>query len=318
MQQYIALMKEIMREGTMSTNRTGVDDKSLFGKMYEVFLDQQPNGEIEGFPLLTTKKVWLKNIFVELKWKLSGSTNIRPLVMQNCNIWTEWPFNKWLKETDQKIEQFTNEEQTIETDEWKAAIKHYTATLIEDEGFAAEFGDLGITYGHNFRNFGGDDVVSGQDQVAEALHRIKNKSDDRRIIISLWNPTEERNTLLPPCPCFYQFNARVPGKLDLNLYQRSCDYFLGVPYNTAQDAMLLCLMAHVTGREPNKFTHMFGDVHIYHNHLEQCAIQTERRPHLLPSVRINSEKTDLFEIEWSDITVSNYVSHEKLTGKVAV
>ena len=317
MKQYTDLMKEIMKNGVMGTNRTGVADKALFGKMYEVFMTKGEDGTIHGFPLLTTKKIGLKNIFIELKWKLSGSTNIRPLVLQKCNIWTEWPFQAWLKKTEQKINQFTDTSQTVETDDWKQALSEYNNLIITDESFAEEHGNLGVTYGHNFRDFGGING-NGQDQVLEALNRIKNKPDDRRIIISLWDPTEEKNTLLPPCPCFYQFNARVPEKLDLNLYQRSCDYFLGVPYNTAQDALLLSLFAHVTDRAPNKFTHMFGDVHIYHNHLEQCEIQSQREPFALPSIKINPNKKDLFDIEWDDIELINYQHHPALKGAVAV
>jgi thymidylate synthase len=317
MKQYNDLALDIMNNGVMGTNRTGVADKALFGKMYEAYLSKDKEGVINNFPLLTTKKMSLKNIFIELKWKLSGSTNIRPLVLQKCNIWTEWPFQAWIKMTGQEISQYTDSTQTILTDEWKEALSNYTNQIIADPSFAEEFGDLGITYGHNFRDFGGKNG-EGQDQVLEALYRIKNKPDDRRIIISLWNPTEEKNTLLPPCPCFYQFNSRVPEKLDLNLYQRSCDYFLGVPYNTAQDSLLLSMFGHVTDRDPNKFTHMFGDVHIYHNHLEQLKIQTEREPKQLPSLWINPEKKDLFEIEWSDIKLLNYECHPALKGEVAV
>lgn len=317
--QYINLALDIINNGVMGTNRTGVADKALFGEMYEAYLSKDKEGIIHNFPLLTTKKMSLKNVFIELKWKLSGSTNIRPLLLQKCNIWTEWPFQSWLQETGQKIIQYTDTTQTVLTDEWKEAISNYTNLIITDEDFAEEFGDLGITYGHNFRKFGSTALgYEGQDQVLEALYRIKNKPDDRRIIISLWNPTEEKNTLLPPCPCFYQFNARVNERLDLNLYQRSCDYFLGVPYNTAQDSLMLSLFSHVTDRNPNKFTHMFGDVHIYHNHLEQMKIQTKREPKSLPSLWINPKKKDLFEIEWEDIKLLNYDPHPALKGEVAV
>jgi len=317
MKQYIDLMKKILDEGRDGTNRTGVPDRALFAESYDVFLNKDEDGLITGFPLLTTKRVSLKNIFIELMWKLSGSTNIRALVQQGCNIWDEWPFQQWLKTTEQNISQYTDETQTTLTDEWQEAIRYFVDNIKNDPDFAEEFGDLGITYGHNFRHFGGD-KNGGQDQVLEALHRIQNKPDDRRIIISLWNPTEEKNTLLPPCPCFYQFNARVPGKLDFMLYQRSCDYFLGVPYNTAQDSLFLSLFAHVTDRVPNKFRHNFGDVHIYHNHLEQCKVQIEREPRSLPSIRINPEKTNLFEITWDDIEVLDYDPHSKLKGEVAV
>lgn len=323
MKQYLDLMDKILKEGTDCTNRTGVADKALFGEMYKVILQKDSVGIVHGFPLLTTKKVSLKNIFIELMWKLSGSTNIQPLLKQNVRIWTEWPFQDWLKKTNQKIAQFTDDSQQILTDEWQGKLKEYETLIINDDAFAKEFGNLGITYGHNFRHFGEvkkDDIViiPGKDQVTEALFRIREKSDDRRIIMSLWDAQNEKNTLLPPCPCFYQFSARVPGQLDLNLYQRSCDYFLGVPYNTAQDSLMLCLFAHVTERSPRQFTHFFGDVHLYHNHWDQSREQLSREPKTLPSIVITKETHDLFEIEWSDIEILNYNSHPALKGKVAV
>lgn len=324
MKQYLALMSKIMNEGVMSTNRTGVPDKALFGEMYKVTLEQEDNGIINGFPLLTTKKMSLKTVFIELMWKLSGSTNIQPLLKQNVHIWTEWPFKLWLKETNQKVKQFTDESQKTLTDEWQKLIKEYEQMVINDDNFAQEFGDLGITYGHNFRHFGEvrkDDIliVPGKDQVSEALYRIVNKSDDRRMIMSLWDPQNESNTLLPPCPCFYQFNARVSGSLDLNLYQRSCDYFLGVPYNTAQDTLMLCLFAYGTDRKAREFTHMFGDVHLYHNHFEVAKEQLTREPRALPSLRIKEgTPKDIFSIKWEDIEVLNYDPHPALKAQVAV
>jgi len=323
MKQYLDLMKKILDEGADCTNRTGVADKSLFGEMYKVHLQKDVLETIHNFPLLTTKKISLKNIFIELMWKLSGSTNIQPLLKQNVHIWTEWPFVDWLKKTNQKVDQFTDGKQQTLTDEWQSKIKEYESKIIDDDEFAKKFGDLGITYGHNFRHFGqiaDPDIcyVKGQDQLIEALHRIREKPDDRRIIMSLWDPRSEKHTLLPPCPCFYQFNARVSGHLDLNLYQRSCDYFLGVPYNTAQDSLMLCLFAHVTGKSPRQFTHMFGDVHLYHNHFDQSREQLSREPRMLPSLRINKETNNLFDIQWEDIELLYYNPYPTIKGKVAV
>lgn len=323
MKQYLDLMKKILEEGINCTNRTGVSDKALFGEMYKVHLRKDKSGVIHEFPLLTTKKVSLKNIFIELMWKLSGSTNIQPLLKQNVHIWTEWPFLDWVKKTNQNIKQFTDETQKTLTDEWQNKLKEYEDLIIRDDSFAKEFGNLGITYGHNFRHFGEikkDDIIisPGKDQVLEALFRIREKSDDRRIIISLWDPYNEKNTLLPPCPCFYQFNARIPNYLDLNVYQRSCDYFLGVPFNTSQDSLMLCLFSHVTGRSPRQFTHFFGDVHLYHNHWDQSREQLSREPKTLPSLVIKKETQNLFDITWDDIEILNYDPHPALKGKVAV
>jgi thymidylate synthase len=324
MKQYLAIMSKIMNEGVMGPNRTGVPDKALFGHSYKVVLNQEEDGTINGFPLLTTKKVSLKKVFIELMWKLSGSTNIQPLLKQKVHIWTEWPFGWWLRETKQVVKQFTDDSQQTLTDEWEELKKQYETMVLNDDDFATQYGEIGKTYGHNFRNFGEirDSnnilIIPGKDQVTEALNRIMNKPEDRRIIISLWDPQTEHSTLLPPCPCFYQFNARVPGSLDLNLYQRSCDYFLGVPYNTAQDSLMLCLFSHVTGKKPREFTHMFGDVHLYHNHFDVAREQLSREPRELPSLRIKKDTNDLFSIKWEDIEVLNYNPHPALKGQVAV
>lgn len=325
MKQYLELMSKILTEGTRGTNRTEVADKALFGEQYKVHLQKNDEGIIHGFPLLTTKKVSLKTIFIELMWKLSGSTNIQPLLKQNVHIWTEWPFQDWLKKTGKEVKQFTDETQQHLTDEWQTLLKEYEYRVISDDEFAEEFGGLGITYGHNFRHFGEvktDGAIQvfmkGKDQVKEALHRIRNKPDNRRIIINLWDARNENKTLLPPCPCFYQLNARVEGMLDLLMYQRSCDYFLGVPYNTAQDTLMLCLFAHVTRRKPRTFTHSFGDVHLYHNHLPQAEEQLMREPRPLPSIRIKKETDNLFDITWEDIELIGYDPHPTIKGKVAV
>ncbi len=325
MKQYLDLMSNILNDGTPGTNRTGVPDKALFGEQYKVNLEKDTNGIIHGFPLLTTKKVSLRTIFIELMWKLSGNTNIQPLLKQNVHIWTEWPFQEWLKKTEREVRQFTDETQQNLTDEWQLLLKEYEHNVISDNEFAKEFGGLGITYGHNFRHFGEvkiDGVIKvfmeGKDQVSEALHRIRNKPDDRRIIINLWDARNENKTLLPPCPCFYQFNARVEGKLDLFMHQRSCDYFLGVPYNTPQDTLMLCLFAHVTGRNPKTFTHSFGDVHLYHNHFQQAEEQLKRELRALPSIRIKKETDNLFDITWEDIELIGYDPHPAIKGNVAV
>lgn len=151
-----------------------------------------------------------------------------------------------------------------------------------------------------------------------ALQLIKQQPDSRRIIISLWNPQDLGQTLLPPCPTFYQFFANQEGYLHLNLYQRSCDSFLGVPYNTAQDALFLCMMAQVTGRKPGVFNHFFGDAHIYLNHLEQVDVQLAREPKPLPSLRLNPEVKELLDFQWKDIELLNYAPHGHIKGAVSI
>ena len=158
----------------------------------------------------------------------------------------------------------------------------------------------------------------GKDQLIDAIHLIKHNPENRRIIISLWNPMDVEKTLLPPCPCFYQFFANQEGYLHLNMYQRSCDSFLGVPYNTAQDSLFLCLMAQVTGRKPGIFNHFFGDAHIYLNHLDQVREQLQRIPGELPSIRLNPEVKDILDFEWKDIELLNYAPQSHIKGAISI
>lgn len=212
--------------------------------------------------------------------------------------------------------------------------------LYQTTSFAKKWGELGRTYGHQFRRFGEvcfndfdgetrrnlflvvDDIsgswIKGKDQLMDAIHLINNNPENRRIIISLWNPMDVEKTLLPPCPCFYQFFANQEGYLHLNMYQRSCDSFLGVPYNTAQDSLFLCLMAQVTGRKPGIFNHFFGDAHIYLNHLDQVREQLQRIPGELPSIRLNPEVKDILDFEWKDIELFNYVPQGHIKGAVSI
>lgn len=257
MKVYLDLLKTIKAEGYFTGDRTGTGTQALPGYHYKIKMEMDEHGVIHNFPLLTTKKVFLRGTFEELMWKLRGETNIRFLVEKNVHIWTEWPFQKWLKETGEfdKFEHFIDDEKSDYTDEWKSRIKDFENRIIADPEFAKQWGELGPTYGHHMRNFGqvlgkdlnqdflekarmvgmsiseDDIMVSGSDQLQAVLESIRNKPTDRRIIMSLWNPHDNKNTLLPPCPCFYQFFANQDGYLHLNVYQRSCDVFLGVPFN---------------------------------------------------------------------------------------
>ena len=295
MKNYLQLLRAIKERGVETSDRTGTGTLTLPGYHYTCPLYMDNDGIIHNFPLLTTKKVSLKSVFEELMWKLQGDTNIRYLLEHNNHIWTEWPFQKWLKKTGQldKIQMWADEEKTRYSDEWIQKKAEFEQKILNDSDFCSKWGNLGKTYGYQFRNFGALDMDinipkslkkkfsssdmealclanPGKDQLMEAVHLIKENPESRRIIISLWNPNEldEESTLLPPCPAFYQFFANEDGMLHLNLYQRSCDTFLGIPYNTAQDALFLCMMAQVTGRKPGVFNHMFGDAHIYLNHLD--------------------------------------------------
>lgn len=361
MKQYLDLLRAIRERGYQTSDRTGTGTIAIPGYSYQISLRADEQGNIHDFPLLTTKFVSLKAVFIELMWKLRGETNIKPLIEQGVHIWTEWPFKKWLQETNQtKIlnHMWKDEQKSDYSDLWKSKKAEFESLILADKvrrigtaaeigrdvwrsiSFAEEWGSLGRTYGHHFRNFGEvtfndfdeetredlfhacDDIsgswINGKDQLLTAIDQIKNDPDSRRIIISLWNAQDTENTLLPPCPCFYQFFANQEGYLHMNLYQRSADSFLGVPYNTAQDALFLCMMAQVTGRKPGTFTHFFGDAHIYQNHLPQVDEQLQREPLPLPTIRLNPEIKNILDFTWEDIKLLNYEHYTPIRAAVSI
>ena len=335
MKQYLDLLQAILDNGVKTGDRTGTGTYTLPGYHYVCEMQKDEDGIIHNFPLLTTKRMSLKSVFEELIWKLRGDTNIRFLVENNNHIWTEWPFKLWLQKTGQKelLDHMWKDDQKSDyTDEWKFTKKEFEDKILSNNKFCKKWGKLGHTYGYQFRHFGevklGDVVpflkflpirlIKGEDQLMNALDKIVNNPEDRRIIISLWNPKDEKRTLLPPCPCFYQFFANEPGMLHLNLYQRSCDTFLGVPYNTAQDALFLCLMAHVTGRKPGRFNHFFGDAHIYLNLVNQVKKQLTRTPHPLSSIRLNPDVKNILDFTWDDIELKDYEHEAGIKGAVSI
>ncbi len=346
MEKYLELLQAILDNGVKTDDRTGTGTYTLPGYHYVCEMQKDEDGIIKNFPLLTTKQVSFKNIFYELIWKLRGDTNIRFLLEHNNHIWTEWPFENWLKKTGQKellSRKWKDGENSDYTNDWKEAKKAFEIMILQNDDFCKRAGELGHTYGYQFRRFGEvtfDDFdkelqecllfsidgqmphpfIKGKDQLMIAIDKIMNKPEDRRIIISLWNPMDEgeNRTLLPPCPCFYQFFANEPGMLHLNLYQRSCDSFLGVPYNTAQDALFLCMMAHVTGRKPGRFNHFFGDAHIYLNHVNQVKKQLTRTPHPLPSIRLNPDVRNILDFKFEDIELIGYEHEDSIKGAVSI
>ena len=290
MQNYLDLCKYVLENGSLKKDRTGTGTISTFG--YQLRCDLS-----KGFPLLTTKKVYYKAVLGELLWFISGSTNIRPLVLQNIRIWNEWPYEAYKKSKDYQNETM---------DEFINKIK-------EDEDFANKYGNLGPVYGKQWRDF------FGVDKLLNLEKGLKEIPFSRRHILCAWNPAQVDQMALPPCHAFVQFYVSGDGKkLSCQLYQRSADLFLGVPFNIASYATLLIMMAHVCNLEPGDFVHTFGDVHIYTNHIEQIKTQLERTPRPLPKLVIKRKVDSILDFKYDDFEVVGYDPYPKIEGKVSV
>ena len=301
MKQYLDLLKLIKETGTKKEDRTGTGTISIFGLQMRFNLQ-------EGFPLMTTKKVNLDSIIHELLWFIQGDTNIRYLVKNGVNIWNDWPFQSWLNETGQA------EKYTMHSEEWKEMMKTFVHKVISDKEFASQYGDLGPVYGKQWRDF------EGVDQLKDVIKDIKANSDSRRLIVSAWNPKDIPVMIksgLPPCHTLFQFYVSN-GRLSCQLYQRSADVFLGVPYNIASYALLTLMIAKVTGLKPGEFVHSFGDTHIYLNHLEQVDEQLSRDPHSLPKLEIINNKSSIFDFDINDFKLTEYHPHPFISAPIAV
>ena len=301
MKQYLDLLKLVKETGIKKEDRTGTGTISIFGHQMRFNLQ-------DGFPLMTTKKVNLDSIIHELLWFIRGDTNIRYLVQNGVNIWNDWPFQSWLNETGQA------DKYVMHSKEWKEMMKTFVETIIRDEDFASQYGDLGPVYGKQWRDF------EGVDQLQQVIKDIKNSPDSRRLIVSAWNPKDIPVMIksgLPPCHTLFQFYVSN-GRLSCQLYQRSADVFLGVPYNIASYALLTLMIAKISGLEPGEFVHSFGDTHIYLNHLEQVEEQLSREPHSLPQLKIKNNRSSLFEFEINDFELTEYDPHPFISAPIAV
>ena len=264
---YEDLVRRILTEGTLKSDRTGTGTISLFGQQMRFDLSK-------GFPLITTKRVWFKGVAYELLWFLKGSSNINWLVEHGVHIWDEW---------------------------------------------ADADGNLGPVYGVQWRSWPAptkDDPNRTIDQIANVLDLIRNNPDSRRMIVTAWNPAEVENMALPPCHALFQFYV-ADGKLSCQLYQRSCDMFLGVPFNIASYSLLTCMMAQQTRLEPGEFVWTGGDCHVYDNHVEQVLEQLSRAPYPYPTLSIDRAPS-IFEYQYEDFHVENYQHHAKIAAPVAV
>ncbi len=301
MKQYHDLMKLILETGTRKTDRTGTGTVSIFGHQMRFNLS-------EGFPLVTTKKVHLRSIVYELLWFLKGDTNIEYLVKNGVGIWNEWPFQNYLKETAQEANY------PKYSDEWKQRLVVFVEDVKNDHEFAMKWGELGPVYGRQWRNF------EGVDQITDVINEIKNKPDSRRLIVSAWNPREipvMAKSGLPPCHTLFQFYV-ADGKLSCQLYQRSADVFLGVPFNIASYALLTMMVGQVCELGYGDFVHTLGDAHLYSNHIEQAELQLSRVPKTLPVMKLNAEVKSIFDFEYEDFELINYAPDPAIKAPVAV
>ena len=282
MRQYLDLLDEVLERGRVRGDRTGVGTRSIFGRQIRYDLRA-------GFPLLTTKKVHFPSVAKELLWFLAGRTDVAWLQERKVRIWNEW------------------------------------ATAEQCARFGRREGDLGPVYGHQWRNFGatlqsdGTYLQDGVDQIARLVEGIRNNPLSRRLIVSGWHPGEADQVALPPCHTLFQFYVDTDAReLSCQLYQRSADVFLGVPFNIASYSLLLAMVAQVTGYRPAEFVHTFGDVHLYSNHVEQAREQLARTPRALPTLRLNPDLTDLFEFTIQDINVEAYDPAPAIKAPIAV
>ena len=280
MKPYLELLDTTLTKGKVREDRTGTGTVGIFGHQMRFDL-------ADGFPLLTTKKLHLRSIIHELLWILSGSTHVGYLQEKKVRIWNDW------------------------------------ATAEQTARFGRKEGDLGPVYGHQWRNFGGTEqpdgtfAQDGVDQIQRVLDLIANNPNSRRILVTGWNPQQADQVALPPCHTLFQFYVQ-DGRLSCQLYQRSADVFLGVPFNIASYSMLLMMVAQVTGLEPGEFVHSFGDAHLYTNHLDKARLQLSREPRARPRMWLNPEVTDLFSFTGRDFKLHDYDPHPHIAAEVSV
>tara|TARA_B110000037_G_scaffold107084_1_gene124264 strand:+ start:472 stop:1377 length:906 start_codon:yes stop_codon:yes gene_type:complete len=301
MKPYLDLMRHIRDHGVKKEDRTGTGTVSIFGHQMRFDL-------AAGFPLVTSKKVHLKSIIHELLWFIRGDTNIRYLVNNGVGIWNDWPYQSWLRETG------GDKDLVMYSPEWTAQKRLFIERIKTDTDFADKYGDLGPVYGKQWRDFG------GVDQLAQLVDDINVNPDSRRLIVSAWNPQDIPVMVksgLPPCHSLFQFYV-VEGRLSCQLYQRSADVFLGVPFNIASYAILTLMIAQVTGLKPGDFVHTFGDAHLYLNHMDQVNEQLSRTTFPLPTLKINPKVSNLFDFVFEDFELQHYQSHDPISAPVAV
>lgn len=300
--QYLNILKEILDNGTIKKEfNSGIELKSVFGRIMRFDLSQ-------GYPLLTTKKVFWRGIVYELLWFISGSSNIKYLVDNNVHIWDDWAYKKFKEK---------NKKEDISQEEFIEKIK-------KDEKFAQKWGELGPVYGRQWRRWKAHDQRE-IDQLSWVIKKLKSHPDRKHYLVSAWNPEfiyemalPDQSMVLAPCHVLFHFTVTNKEKLNCLLYQRSCDMFLGVPFNIASYSLLTLMIAQVTGYKPGEFIHVLGDAHIYSNHYEQVKEQLKREPRPFPKVKINPSIKNIDDFKFEDFTLQEYNPHPPIKGEITV
>lgn len=299
MVQYLNLLQDILDNGiTERKERTGTGTRKIFGRMLRFDLSK-------GFPLLTTKKMFIKGIIYELLWFIRGDSNIRYLVQNGVNIWNEWPYQNYIikNKLDKKYPKYS--------DKWQQKQLEFIEKIKVNKNFAEKWGNCGPFYGVQWRNF------NGFDQLDWVIKEIKKNPGSRRLIVNAWNAPLVDKMALPPCHVLYQFQISK-GRLNCMMYQRSVDTFLGLPFNIASYALLTMMVARVTNYKPGELIMALADTHLYLNHITQTNEQLKRKPYSIPIMKINTKVKNIDNFKFEDFELVNYKSHPPIKAQISV